>query len=225
MMSNPPSQLESVLWPCTTCTGVTEEAMAEGAPARVLARGERTKLPPTLCLARAYEAAHPRPDLDEFIMQYRKAGGRIDVTIFEEEGAGVLRESFHGCCTAGPRTDDSVHPAEPRVIRSAQITVANSEGGPTQAAEFAVALQGDGNPARHRRPERGAEHGHIATGSGYPRLSSQGGRRGTGLGQSSPHGHKVWLAQQTGRTGKSAARRGKDQAGQTPVMGRKDSLL
>ncbi len=68
---------------------VTEEAMAEGAPARILASGERTELPLTLCLARDYEAAHPRPDLDEFIMQYRKAGGRIDVTIFEGEG-GVL---------------------------------------------------------------------------------------------------------------------------------------
>ena len=71
---------------------VTEEAMAEGAPARILARGESTELPPTLCLARAYEAAHPRPDLDEFISQYRNAGGRIDVTIFEEEGEGVLRD-------------------------------------------------------------------------------------------------------------------------------------
>ena len=71
---------------------VTEEAMAEGAPARILAGGESTELPPTLCLARAYEAAHPRPDLDEFIRQYRNAGGRIDVTIFEEEGEGVLRD-------------------------------------------------------------------------------------------------------------------------------------
>ena len=71
---------------------VTEEAMAEGAPARILAGGESTELPPTLCLARAYEAAHPRPDLDEFISQYRNAGGRIDVTIFEEEGDGVLRD-------------------------------------------------------------------------------------------------------------------------------------
>jgi acetyl esterase len=71
---------------------VTEEAMAEGAPARILAAGERTELPPTLCLARLYEAAHPRPDLDEFIMQYRKAGGQIDVTIFEDEGEGVLRD-------------------------------------------------------------------------------------------------------------------------------------
>ena len=71
---------------------VTEEAMAEAAPARILDRGEKTELPPTLCLARNYEAAHPRPDLDEFISQYRKAGGRIDVTIFEEEGDGVLRD-------------------------------------------------------------------------------------------------------------------------------------
>ena len=71
---------------------VTEEAMAEAAPARILARGERTDLPPTLCLARIYEAAHPRPDLDEFISQYRKAGGQINVTIFEGEGEGVLRD-------------------------------------------------------------------------------------------------------------------------------------
>ena len=71
---------------------VTEEAMAEGAPARILARGESTELPPTLCLAREYEAAHPRPDLDEFILQYRKAGGHIDVTIFEGDGGGVLQD-------------------------------------------------------------------------------------------------------------------------------------
>ena len=68
----------------------TEEAMAEAAPARMLAGGERTALPPTLCVARTYEAGHPRPDLDEFILQYRKAGGQIDVTIFEGEGEGLL---------------------------------------------------------------------------------------------------------------------------------------
>jgi acetyl esterase len=69
----------------------TEEAMAEAAPARILARGERTALPPVLCLARKYEEAHPRPDLDEFVRQYRQAGGKIDVTIFEGEGEGLLR--------------------------------------------------------------------------------------------------------------------------------------
>src|SRR2546428_1213948 len=69
----------------------TEEAMAEGAPARILARGERTALPPVLCLARQYAAGPPRPDLDAFVRQYRQAGGKIDVTLFEGEGEGLLR--------------------------------------------------------------------------------------------------------------------------------------
>ena len=69
---------------------VTEEAMAEGAPARILEGGEKTAQPPTLALRRSYEAAHPRPDFDEFIEQYRKAGGPINVTIFEGEGEGLL---------------------------------------------------------------------------------------------------------------------------------------
>ena len=67
----------------------TEEAMAEGAPARILARGERTALPSVLCLARSYEAGHPRPDLDEFVRQYRNAGGQIDLSIFEGEGGDL----------------------------------------------------------------------------------------------------------------------------------------
>ena len=70
----------------------TEEAMAEGAPARILECGEKTALPPTLALRRSHEDAHPRPDFDEFISQYRKAGGQIDVTIFEEEGEGILSD-------------------------------------------------------------------------------------------------------------------------------------
>lgn len=70
----------------------TEEAMAEAAPARALAAGESMALPPTLCLARTYEAGHPRPDLNEFIAQYQKAGGQIDVTIFEGEGEGLLQD-------------------------------------------------------------------------------------------------------------------------------------
>ena len=49
-------------------------------------------LPPVLSLRRNYEEAHPRPDFDEFVRQYRKAGGQIDVTIFEGEGSGLLRD-------------------------------------------------------------------------------------------------------------------------------------
>ena len=71
---------------------VTEEAMAEGAPARALAAGEKAELPPTLCLVREYEAAHPRPDLLEFVSQYQNAGGQIDLTVFQGEGEGVLRD-------------------------------------------------------------------------------------------------------------------------------------
>ena len=70
----------------------TEEAMAEAAPARMLAGGESTALPPVLALRLSYEPAHPRPDFDEFVEQYRKAGGQIDVTVFEGEGAGLLRD-------------------------------------------------------------------------------------------------------------------------------------
>jgi acetyl esterase/lipase len=70
----------------------TEEAMAEAAPARILARGERTAMPPVLAMRREHEEAHPRPDFDEFIRQYRQAGGQIEVSIFEGEGEGLLRD-------------------------------------------------------------------------------------------------------------------------------------
>jgi acetyl esterase len=69
----------------------TEEAMAEAAPARILARGERTALPPVLYLSRTYETAHPRPDLDEFVRQYRQAGGHVDLAMFEGEEGFLTR--------------------------------------------------------------------------------------------------------------------------------------
>ena len=72
----------------------TEEAMAEAAPARALARGEKTELPPALYLSRDYEQAHPRPDLDEFVKQYRQAGGHVDLSIFEGEGDGFLTKNL-----------------------------------------------------------------------------------------------------------------------------------
>lgn len=73
---------------------VTEEAMAEAAPARILARGEQVELPPALCLVRDYEQAHPRPDLDEFVQQYHQAGGNFDLSIFEGEGDGFLTKNL-----------------------------------------------------------------------------------------------------------------------------------
>lgn len=72
----------------------TEEAMAEAAPARALARGKKTELPPVLYLSRGHETAHPRPDLDEFVKQYRQAGGHVDLSIFEGEGDGFLTKNL-----------------------------------------------------------------------------------------------------------------------------------
>ncbi len=88
----PPAGMAERVVPMHDLYWETEEAMAEAAPARILAAGERTELPPTLCLARTHEDAHPRPDLEEFIRQYRNAGGHIDVNILEGEGEGVLRD-------------------------------------------------------------------------------------------------------------------------------------
>jgi len=70
----------------------TEEAMAEGAPARILACGEKTMMPPVLCLARSYEPAHPAPDLEEFVRQYRNSGGQIEEKITDGKGDGLLSD-------------------------------------------------------------------------------------------------------------------------------------
>ena len=86
----PPAGMAERVVPMHDLYWETEENMIEAAPARALAAGERMELPPTLCVARSYEDAHPRPDLDEFIAQYRKAGGNIDVKIFEGAGDRIL---------------------------------------------------------------------------------------------------------------------------------------
>ncbi len=88
----PPAGMAERLVPTHDQYWKTEEAMAEAAPARILDRGERTALPPVLCLARSYEEAHPSPDREEFVRQYRKAGGQIDETIFEGAGERLLND-------------------------------------------------------------------------------------------------------------------------------------
>ena len=47
-------------------------------------------LPPVLYLSRTNDTSHPLPDLDEFVMQYRRAGGQVDLALFEGEGEGFL---------------------------------------------------------------------------------------------------------------------------------------
>lgn len=72
----------------------TEAAMEEAAPARILARGEQTELPPALFISRDYETAHPTPDRNEFVKQYRQAGGNIDLQVFEGEGDGFVTRNL-----------------------------------------------------------------------------------------------------------------------------------
>jgi acetyl esterase/lipase len=68
----------------------TEEAMAEGSPVLALERGERVELPPVLYLQGTQDLAHPRPDLDRFVAEYRKAGGRVALELYEGEGQAFI---------------------------------------------------------------------------------------------------------------------------------------
>jgi acetyl esterase/lipase len=68
----------------------TEEAMAEGNPVLALERGERVETPPVLYLQGTKDIAHPREDLDRFVMHYRKAGGQVELELFEGEAEGFV---------------------------------------------------------------------------------------------------------------------------------------
>jgi acetyl esterase len=83
------TSLNDVL-PCHDAYWQTEEAMAEGAPAGALERGEKVEMPPALYLQGSDDIAHPRPHLERFVAAYRKAGGRVDLEIFEGEGQGFI---------------------------------------------------------------------------------------------------------------------------------------
>ncbi len=68
----------------------TEDAMAEGSPVLALERGERVELPPALYVQGTRDLAHPRPDLDRFVAEYRKAGGRVELELYEGEGQAFI---------------------------------------------------------------------------------------------------------------------------------------
>jgi acetyl esterase len=84
-----PALVDEVL-PCHDAYWQTEEAMAEGSPALALEQGEEVELPPVLYLQGADDLAHPRPHLDRFVAAYRKAGGVVDLELFEGEGQGFI---------------------------------------------------------------------------------------------------------------------------------------
>lgn len=60
-----------------------EAEMAEGSPTMALERGEKVQMPPVIYLQGTADPAHPRPNLDRFVAAYRKAGGRVELHLFE----------------------------------------------------------------------------------------------------------------------------------------------
>jgi acetyl esterase/lipase len=67
-----------------------EAAMAEGNPTLALERGEKVQMPPVLYLQGAADIAHPAPNRDRFIANYRKAGGRVELHLFEGVGEAFI---------------------------------------------------------------------------------------------------------------------------------------
>jgi acetyl esterase/lipase len=78
------------LIPCHDAYWGTEAAMEEGAPAAALEKGEQVQLPPVLYLQGTEDLAHPRPHLDRFVEAYRKAGGAVDLELFDGESQGFI---------------------------------------------------------------------------------------------------------------------------------------
>ena len=70
----------------------TEDAMAEGNPVMALERGEKAEMPPVLYLQSTKDVAHPRPNLDRFVAAYRKAGGSLELELYEDAASGFARK-------------------------------------------------------------------------------------------------------------------------------------
>ena len=87
-----PEVVDRVL-PCHDEYWRTEDAMAEGNPVLALERAEPVELPPVLYLQGTRDVAHPRPDLERFVTQYRKAGGRVDLELFDGEAEGFINRN------------------------------------------------------------------------------------------------------------------------------------
>lgn len=87
----------------------TEEAMAEGNPVQALERGEPVALPAVLYLQGTADVAHPRPDLERFVTRYRKAGGQVELELFDGEAEGFARKASPAAARALTMIVEFVH--------------------------------------------------------------------------------------------------------------------
>ncbi|MFM9885029.1 MAG: alpha/beta hydrolase [Burkholderiales bacterium] len=70
---------------------LTEDAMAEGSPNLALQRGDKVALPNILYLQSPLDIMHPRKNLDEFVAGYRKAGGNVQLELYEGKPYDLVR--------------------------------------------------------------------------------------------------------------------------------------
>jgi len=62
---------------------LTEAAMIEGSPNLALQRGDPVELPSILYLQSPADIMHPRENLDAFVAGYRKAGGHLQLELYD----------------------------------------------------------------------------------------------------------------------------------------------
>lgn len=67
-----------------------ENEMAEGNPTLALERGEKVEMPPVVYIQGTADFAHPKPNRDQFIASYRKAGGSVDLHLFDDVGEAFI---------------------------------------------------------------------------------------------------------------------------------------
>jgi len=70
--------------------GGGEAEMAEANPTQALVRGEKVELPPVIYIQGLADLAHPKPNREQFIAGYRKAGGRVELHTFEGVGEAFI---------------------------------------------------------------------------------------------------------------------------------------
>lgn len=88
----PVAEVAERVIPCHDQYWGSEDTMADGSVARALERGEGGDLPPVIYLQGTADLAHPRPNLDRFVAAYRKAGGQLELHLFEGVGEAFVKK-------------------------------------------------------------------------------------------------------------------------------------
>jgi acetyl esterase len=105
---------------------LNEDAMAEGNPVQALERCERVELPPALYIQDTRDIVHPRPQLERFVELYRKAGGQVELELFEGAMDPFMprNTASHPAPSAVARLYENRDPSSPAAARVIERIVA-----------------------------------------------------------------------------------------------------